>query len=151
VPFPENLFSRIKLISELAAGQAAGLRTQGHRVGGARHRRAKEHGAAAETRGAARRPGRRFRPLVEAGWIAYEHQIGQTGCSVSPDLLITFGVSGAIQHLAGIGGAKKIIAVNSDPEAPIFQVAHYRVVGDCQEVLREMIACLKAKRERETA
>lgn len=83
------------------------------------------------------------RPLVDMGWCEYRHQVGQTGCSVAPKLLITFGVSGAIQHLAGIARAEKIIAVNSDPEAPIFGVAHYAVVGDCVEILKEMIAALK--------
>lgn len=79
------------------------------------------------------------RPLVESGWLEYPHQVGQTGASVSPDLLISMGVSGAIQHLAGIGGAKTVIAVNEDPDAPIFGVATYKVVGDCIEVARAML------------
>lgn len=85
------------------------------------------------------------RPLVEAGWLSYDHQIGQTGVSVSPKLLITFGISGAVQHLAGISGAERIIAVNSDPEAPIFSLAHESVVGDCVEILREMLQALEAE------
>ena len=80
------------------------------------------------------------RPLIEAGWLPYSCQIGQTGCNVAPKLLLAFGISGAIQHLAGISGAQCIVAVNSDPDAPVFGVSHYAVVGDCQEVLREMIA-----------
>lgn len=83
------------------------------------------------------------RPMVEAGWLSYDHQIGQTGVSVAPKLLITFGISGAVQHLAGISGAEHVIAVNSDPEAPIFTVAHESVVGDCVEILREMITVLE--------
>ena len=86
------------------------------------------------------------RPLIDAGWAEYKHQVGQTGCSVSPKLLISLGVSGAIQHLAGIGGAKKIVAVNTDPEAPIFNVAHYAVVGDCVEFMKEMIGLLEEKK-----
>ena len=85
------------------------------------------------------------RPLVDAGWAEYSHQVGQTGCSVSPRLLISVGVSGAIQHLAGIGGAETIIAVNTDPEAPIFHAAKYAVVGDCVEFMQKMIAQLEAK------
>ena len=84
------------------------------------------------------------RPLVESGWLEYWHQVGQTGVSVSPKLLISLGVSGAIQHVAGTGGAQTVIAVNEDPNAPIFGSATYRVVGDCVEVVRELTARLQA-------
>ncbi len=79
------------------------------------------------------------RPLVDAGFGEAHQQIGQTGTSVSPRILITLGVSGAIQHLAGIGGAKTIIAINSDPEAPVFCVADYAIVGDCVEILKNIL------------
>ena len=79
------------------------------------------------------------RPLVEAGWFEYPHQVGQTGASVAPRVLLSLGVSGAIQHVAGIGGAQTIIAVNEDPAAPIFGVCHYQVVGDCVEVARQLL------------
>lgn len=85
------------------------------------------------------------RPLVDLGWSEYTHQIGQTGCTVAPKLLITCGISGAIQHLAGIAGAETVIAVNTDKDAPIFARADYAVVGDCVEVLKELIAQLKNK------
>ena len=83
------------------------------------------------------------RPVVEAGWLEYRHQIGQTGVSVSPRLLVSIGVSGAIQHLAGIGGAECIIAINEDPDAPIFGAAQYKVVGDAVEVVEELLAQLE--------
>lgn len=83
------------------------------------------------------------RPVVEAGWLPYRHQVGQTGVTVSPKLLLSIGVSGAIQHVAGIGGAECIIAVNEDPDAPIFDVARYKVVGDAMEVAQELLDRLK--------
>lgn len=82
------------------------------------------------------------RPLVDMGWCEYRHQVGQTGCSVAPKLLISVGVSGAVQHLAGIARAEKIIAINHDPEAAIFDVAHYAVVGDAVEILKELAPIL---------
>lgn len=85
------------------------------------------------------------RPLVDMGWCEHKHQVGQTGCAVSPRLLISVGVSGAVQHQAGITRAEKIIAVNHDPEAPIFDIAHCAVVGDAAEILSELIAELKNK------
>lgn len=84
------------------------------------------------------------RPVVEAGWLDYSHQVGQTGVSVAPRLLVSLGVSGAIQHLAGISGAETIVAVNEDPDAPIFGVAGYKVVGDCLAVTEELIDRLES-------
>lgn len=83
------------------------------------------------------------RPLVDMGWCEYQHQIGQTGSVVAPEVLVCFGVSGAIQHLAGIAGAKRIIAINNDPKAPIFDIAEYKILGDSIKILKEMIECLE--------
>lgn len=85
------------------------------------------------------------RPLVEAGWLDYAHQVGQTGAAVAPKLLVSIGVSGAIQHLAGIGGAETVVAINEDAAAPIFGVADYAVAGDAIEVVTELIAQLEAR------
>ena len=86
------------------------------------------------------------RVVTSAGWRPHTDQVGQTGTKISPDLYIACGISGATQHMAGCKGAKKILAINADPEAPIMSLADYSVVGDLKEIVPAISAEIRKSR-----
>jgi electron transfer flavoprotein alpha subunit len=87
------------------------------------------------------------RPVIDQGWMPLSRQVGKSGATVKPKLYIAAGISGAPEHAEGMRNAQLIVAINTDPQAPIFQIAHYGVAGDCLDLLPALTAAVKARRE----
>jgi electron transfer flavoprotein alpha subunit len=133
---PEPPFREAKQAVDLT--QAARIVSVGRGIKGEEHiQLAKDLAAALGAEIAA------SRPIVDAGWLPPDRQIGSSGQTVAPKLYLALGISGAIQHVVGMKGARTIVAINKDPDAPIFEIADYGIVGDLFEIVPAMIAELK--------
>ncbi|HML85302.1 MAG TPA: electron transfer flavoprotein subunit alpha/FixB family protein, partial [Bacteroidales bacterium] len=135
--------SAIQLVELTTTGEVLPLTEARRIVSGGRGMRGPENWGALEE--LAKRLGAATacsRPVSDEGWRPHHEHVGQTGKIVAPELYVALGISGAIQHLAGISGSKVIVAINKDPEAPIFEAADYGIIGDLLQVLPKLIDAL---------